>query len=277
MRPIATRPQPESPPPGLPRWLRITFGIALGVLIAVPATLVVLGRRESALPDTRSGAPDLSETGVPPGASGLAADVAELGQHGLQVLALAASAGAETSVAESLKEIEAALRSSQTALEALPEAAREPVRRIARGFQAEWTTAARQVLERPESSREVRAQIREITLELRTFAQGGYRVEEALEAGMERAMSVLESVRMATVEPSEALRLLEHSSQRLGALQPAHDSLTGPDRDRSTAAARRLVQEFSALATAAAASPQWSPGLKDAVTELLEQLSEFTK
>ncbi|MBN8246411.1 MAG: hypothetical protein J0L84_03090 [Verrucomicrobia bacterium] len=277
MRSQPSPPAPEPPPRSAPPRLRAAGVALLVLLLSVPVLLVLIRRphlaRSPASSTSRGGLSTTSQT--PAGISGRAADVAELGRHATQGLELAARGAPEASVLGPLREVEAALPSSRAAFEALPESDREPVSRIARDLQPDCTAAAARVLERVGASRDLKALTREITLELRSFAQTGYRVEEALEAAVERAMAALDSVRLDTPQAGEALRILEAGSQRIGVLQPAHDSLTGADRERSAAAARRLIQEFSALGTAAALSPRWSTGLRDAATELLELLSSF--
>jgi len=257
----------------MPPWLWITGTVILGLILAVPAILL-LGSREGAVasrPPTEGAAEPEALSGV----SGLAADITELAHHTIQVFTLAARGDAEAGVIEHLREIESALPPARAAFEALPESAREPVNRAARELQPDWTAAAQRVLDFPGASHELKALTREITLDLKTFASGGYRVEEALEAACERAMAALDSLRLGMVSADEATRLLHHCSQRMGALQPAHDSLSDSDRARAADAARRLLPEVSALAAVAALSPQWSADLRDAATELLGQLTAF--
>lgn len=277
MRPRPPPPAPEPPPRSAPPRLPVAGVVLLLLLLGVPLLLVLVRRPPTgSVPVVAHGSDGrMADSETSAAVSGVAADIAELCQHTTQVLELAARGASESAILGQLREVEAALPSSRSAFDALPESGRESVSRIARDLQADWSAAAARVVERVGASHELKALTRGITLELRRFAQSGFRVEEALEAAVERAMAALESVHLGSPQAGEALGILEACSQRIGMLEPAHNSLAGVDRERSAAAARRLISEFSALATAAAVSPRWSPGLRDTVTELLEQLSGF--
>ncbi|MCW5557957.1 MAG: hypothetical protein KIT22_09005 [Verrucomicrobiae bacterium] len=275
MRPI---PPPSSPDAGrrpMPPWLRITGTVVLGLILAFPVLVALVGREGAIASRPQPG--DAAKAKAPAGVLELADDIAETAQHAIQVLAVAAQGAAEASVIEQLREIESALLPAKSAFEALTASAREPVSRIARELEPDWTAAANRVVNLPGTSLELKALTREITLDLKTFALGGYRVEEALEALCGRAMAALDSFRLGTARAGDTARLLQQSAQRASVLQPAHDSLSAPDRARIADSAQRLLQEFSDLSAAAALSPQWSAELRDATTELLDQLAVFTK
>lgn len=278
MKPIRSSMPSDTSSKPRPAWPRLVAAFVVGGLVAVPASYLLLRRPSPAREAAPVTMPASGSAPAPaPAPLSLPEEVAELYEHTLKVLNAAAAGAPDAEVVMHLNEVAGALPPAQAAFEALSEADREPVTRAAQKDYAALVAAAGRVAGRPDVSRELKSLTRETVVQLGTFAIGGYRVEEALEAAYLQSMVVLEKFQAGALTPAEAAADLDRLASRVGTFLPAFDALEEPYRSRIQEEARRLMEEFPAVAIAAESGTDWTPELQQHTTELLQMLTGFAR